>query len=142
MAECCGSEGIKFVYGCAGIADVGELSDKVMRKLIKDKFARGLCLTAIGGDVSGFVQSAKGADENITIDGCPTACAKKCLERIGVTPTESYVLTSDFDLTKGETGITDSLVADICAKIQKGVAGVKSEKTFSLSGGCGCGGKC
>jgi uncharacterized metal-binding protein len=142
MADCCGSEGVKFVYGCSGIADVGELADKVARKLMKDKFARGLCLAAIGGDISGFVQSAKGANENITIDGCPTACARKCLERIGVSPTSSYILTKDFGLTKGETGVDAALVSDICEKIQKATAGMITAGDTGASDGCGCGGSC
>ncbi len=62
------------------------------------------CLASIGAGLSGYVQSAKGAGENITIDGCSVACAKKALENIGVTPT-AYILT-DLGLIKGKSPAT------------------------------------
>ncbi len=40
-------------------------------------FGTMTCLASIGAHLSGFVESAKGADENITIDGCLVACGKK-----------------------------------------------------------------
>jgi uncharacterized metal-binding protein len=40
-------------------------------------FGTMTCLASIGAHLSGFVESAKGADENITIDSCPVACGKK-----------------------------------------------------------------
>ena len=85
MAEnCCGAGGVTLLYPCSGAADVGELADRAVRKLWKQGFAQKTCLAGVGGDISGFVQSAKGADVNITVDGCPTACARKGLERVGV----------------------------------------------------------
>jgi uncharacterized metal-binding protein len=121
MAENCSSGsgcsgGVRLIYSCSGAADVGEIADKVARKLRNEGFAKMNCLSAIGADVSGYVQSAKDADENIIIDGCPVACARKNFERIGVTP-KSYVLTENFGLKKGETPATDKIVTEISAKI-------------------------
>jgi uncharacterized metal-binding protein len=78
------------------------------------------CLAGIAAGLSGYVQSAKGASENITIDGCKKACAKTTLERIEVTPT-SYILT-ELGLVKGESTVSDEIVARICEKI-KGAGG-------------------
>jgi len=116
MAECCGG-GTKLIYSCSGAADVGEIADRVTRKLRADGSARMTCLAGISAGLSGYVQSAKGADENITIDGCNTACAKKTLEKIGVTPT-SYILTG-FGLVKGETPVTDKIIDELFEKIKK-----------------------
>src|SRR4030042_6494219 len=87
MADnCCSSGGLPLLYPCSGAADVGELADRAARKLWEEGFGLKTCLAGVGADLSGFVQSAKGADVNITLDGCPTACARKTLERVGVKP--------------------------------------------------------
>ncbi len=138
MAECCGTEA-KLIYACSGAADVGEIADRVARKLRAEGFAKMTCLAGVGAGLSGYVQSAKGADENITIDGCKKACAKKTLERIEVALT-SYVLT-EFGLVKGESPVSDEIVTRMCEKI-KSTNGTKAVPEGRINGGCGCGGKC
>jgi uncharacterized metal-binding protein len=138
MAECC-SGGTKLIYACSGAADVGEIADRVTRRLRDLGYARMTCLAGIGAGLSGYVQSAKGADMNITIDGCKTACAKKTLDKIGVQPT-SYVLT-DMGLVKGETPVTEKIIAEMCEKI-KNANGNPAPPVQIDTGGCSCGGKC
>ena len=138
MAECC-SGGTTLIYACSGAADVGEIADRVTRKLRNEGYARMTCLAGIGAGLSGYVQSAKGADLNITVDGCKTACAKKTLEKIGVSPT-SYILT-DMGLVKGETPVTETIVAQICKKIKNANDHPTSPVQIN-TGGCSCGGKC
>jgi uncharacterized metal-binding protein len=127
------------IYSCAGSADVGEIADRVTRRLRDEGYARMTCLAGIGAGLSGYVQSAKGADMNITIDGCKTACAKKTLEKIGVQPT-SYVLT-DMGLVKGETPVTEKIIAEMCEKI-KNANGNPTPSVQIDTDGCSCGGKC
>lgn len=98
------------------------------------------CLAGIAAELSGYMQSAKGVDVNITIDGCKTACAKKTLEKIGVTPT-SYILTG-FGLIKGETPITEKIIAQMCKKIKSADSKIVPPVQIATDGGCSCGGKC
>jgi uncharacterized metal-binding protein len=42
------------------------------------------CLAGIGGNISGMIASAKGADRVLAIDGCPVDCARKTLEQRGI----------------------------------------------------------
>ncbi len=129
MAECCGTRA-KLIYACSGAADVGEIADRVVRKLRKQGNFLMTCLAGIGAGLSGYVQSAKGAEQNITIDGCPVACARKTLERIGVTPT-SYILT-ELGLVKDKTAVTETVVNEICEKIKNsGNAKPASKSTIS-----------
>jgi len=116
MAECCGG-GTKLVYSCSGSADVGEIADHVTRRLRDEGFAKMTCLAGVGAGLSGYVQSAQGADEVITIDRCVTACARKSLQRIGVQPT-SYILT-DLGLEKHETPLTEKIIDEVLEKIKK-----------------------
>lgn len=138
MADCCKAE-TKLIYACSGAANVGEIADRVARKLSTDGIARMSCLAGIAAGLSGYVQSAKGVDANITIDGCKTACSKKTLEKIGVTPA-SYILTG-FGLIKGDTPVTEKIIAQMCEKIKNAVSSPNSPLQTG-TGGCSCGGKC
>ena len=114
MAECC-TDGTKLIYSCSGASNVGEIADRAARKLRDEGFGKMTCLASIGAHLSGFVESAKGADENITIDGCPVACAKKNLEHVGVKP-KSFILT-EMGLVKGKTPVSGEVVNEIYKKI-------------------------
>ena len=114
MSDCC-EVGTKLIYSCSGSADVGEIADRVARRLRNEGYAIMTCLAGVSAGLSGFVQSAIGADEDITIDGCSTACARKSLERIGVNP-KSYILTA-LGLEKHETPVTEKVIDEIFKKI-------------------------
>ena len=138
MADCC-KAGTKLIYACSGAADVGEIDDRVVRRLRNEGFTKMTCLAGIGAGLSGYVQSAKGADENVAIDGCQVACAKKTLEKIGVNPNE-YIL-ADMGLVKGETPVTEEIIMQMCEKI-KNASSNPSTAVPMGTGGCSCGGKC
>lgn len=121
MAQCC-SGGTKLIFACSGCADVGEIADKTAKKLNKEGFAKMSCLAGLGANLSGFTASAKGADKNITIDGCPIACAKKILENNGLTP-ESFILT-DFGFTKGNTDVNEENINKAYSLIKQNKGGI------------------
>ena len=86
-SSCCGGSGDKVVllYACSGGANVGEISDKAARELMFEGKGTMFCLAGLGGDIQGMVQTARDADVNLVIDGCPMDCAKKCFDRHGIT---------------------------------------------------------
>src|SRR5271157_2574661 len=109
MADCsCGSNGIKLIYACSGAANTGYLADSVARKLMKDGTGKMICLAAIGAEFSGYLESAKSAEKNIVIDGCPDSCGKKIFEKQGL-PFEYFIVT-DFGVEKGKTEITSEVI--------------------------------
>jgi len=141
MTECACNAGVKLIYSCSGAADVGEISDRSARALRKEGFGQSSCIAGVGAGLAGYVQSAKGADVNITIDGCPVGCARKIMENIGVTPV-SYVVT-EMGYKKGSTPPTPEVIEAVCANIRQGKSDKLNEKTFTVAGGgCGCGGNC
>ncbi|MDZ7794690.1 MAG: putative zinc-binding protein [Spirochaetia bacterium] len=81
------------------------------------------CLAAMGADHSGFVESAKAADENIVIDGCPIACGKRIFESKGIPFT--HLKTTDFGVEKGKTKIDDELVRDVQRRMASKLLGLK-----------------
>jgi uncharacterized metal-binding protein len=134
--DCCSNGGVTLLYPCSGAADVGELADRAVRKLWKEGFATKTCLAGVGADISGFVQSARGADTNIVVDGCPIACARKCLERIGVTPVS--IMLADLGFKKGESPVTGDALAKVVAAVKEASSVPQSGKAGNSPGGGGC----
>lgn len=139
MAECACNTGVKLIYSCSGAADVGEIADRSARLLRKEGFAQGSCIAGVGAGVPGYIQSAKGADVNIAIDGCPVACAKRCLENAGVKPV-SFVVT-EMGYKKGKTAVTDEVIRAVCDNVKKDPIMTAAESE-QAEGGCSCGGIC
>jgi uncharacterized metal-binding protein len=83
-ASCCGSGKTVLLYACSGGANVGEISDKAARELMFAGKGTMFCLAGLGADIQGMVQTAKDADVNLVIDGCPMDCAKKVFDRHGI----------------------------------------------------------
>ena len=89
MSECscnnasCGKTVL--LYACSGSANVAEIADKAVRELAFAKEGSMFCLAGLGADVPGMVQTARDADVNLVIDGCPMDCAKKNFDRHGIT---------------------------------------------------------
>ncbi len=116
MAECCcGNNGVKLIYSCSGAANTGYLADQTARKMMKNGKGKMTCLAAIGADLSGFIESAKCAQENIVIDGCPVGCGEKIFKKMGLNYT--HFVTTDFGVEKGKTEITDEIVENTSDKI-------------------------
>lgn len=117
--SCGGDSGTKLIYSCAGAANTGYLADQVARKLNRDGAGDMTCLAALSAGLSGFTASAKEADMNVVIDGCPAGCARKIFESKGI-PFMQFVMT-DFDVEKKKTEITqeiiDRVAGDVCKAI-------------------------
>ena len=85
MAEnCCSSNGDIMILACSGASNVGQLSNRAAIELTQEGFGKMFCLAGIGGELSGFIQSAKDTPRIMAIDGCEAGCAKATLERAGV----------------------------------------------------------
>jgi len=133
MGNCMCNETGVLIFPCSGGSDVGELSDRVARKMAKCGQARMFCLAGIGAHIPGMIESAKAANKIIAIDGCQVLCSKKILEHAGFNPISFNLKEMGFE--KGKTQITEEIIEKAANKISGG----KSEKTVSgNSGGC-CG---
>jgi uncharacterized metal-binding protein len=117
MAECCcgSNTPTQLIYACSGAANTGYLSDRTARRLMKEGNGKMTCLAAVGANLSGFIESAKAADCNIVIDGCPVSCGKKIFEQLEL-PFTHYKAT-DYGVQKGKTEITEEVVQEVTQKI-------------------------
>jgi uncharacterized metal-binding protein len=102
MAEdCCSSNCNIMILACSGGSNVGQLANQAAVELTQEGFGKMFCLAGIGGQLSGFVQSAKDVPKMVAIDGCQVGCARAILEQAQV-PLKNYVVLTDLGIEKNK----------------------------------------
>jgi uncharacterized metal-binding protein len=107
--ECCAPDGSVMLLACSGGSNVGQLANQACVELTQENFGKMYCLAGIGGNLSGFVQSAKDVPRLVVLDGCEVGCAKAIFKEAGVALRGHVVLTElgiaknkDFSLKRDE----------------------------------------
>ena len=113
-SECTCSSAPTLIFPCSGAADVGEISDRVARKLTRDGVGKMFCLAGVGGHVNNILMSTQAAGKILVIDGCPVDCAKKTLEHADFNKFLHFRVT-DLNLVKGKSPATDEIVNRIAS---------------------------
>jgi uncharacterized metal-binding protein len=111
----CGS-GEYIVLACSGSCDLGQVTDKVARKLRDNKVRSMSCLAAVGANLKPTIASMKSTNI-LLLDGCPVDCGKHILENAGLTG-YNYVRITDFGYRKGETPVTEELIKAVYEKVE------------------------
>jgi uncharacterized metal-binding protein len=104
MGDQCGCGGAKknvLLYACSGGANVAEISDRAARELMFAGAGSMFCLAGMGANIDGMVQTARDADVNLVIDGCPMDCAKKIFDRHGIKCVQVKVTDLGIEKKKG-----------------------------------------
>ena len=85
-SPCCAGVPLKRVllYACSGGANVAEVADRAARELMFSGCGSMFCLAGLGAGIPEMVQTARDADLNLVLDGCPMDCAKKIFDRAGL----------------------------------------------------------
>jgi uncharacterized metal-binding protein len=123
-SECCGGTAKKNVllYACSGGANVAEVSDRAARELMFAGCGTMFCLAGLGAGIQGMIQTAKDADLNVVIDGCPMDCAKKIFDKAGVTNYKQIKVTDlGIEKTKGVRA-TNEQIARVVATVKEAIA--------------------
>ncbi|CAG35676.1 putative zinc-binding protein [Desulfotalea psychrophila] len=108
----CNSSASRLIFSCSGCHDVGDLSDRVARKMEKDGLGKMACLAGIGGRVSGLMMSAEAASAIVAIDGCALNCAQKTLSQAGFDRV-THLCLADLAFKIGGTEVTDEAIARV-----------------------------
>ncbi len=88
---------------------------EIPRPLGRNGGTKCLGSRACPGVLIPFIVSAKNADKNIVIDGCPVACGAKIFQEKGLS--FDHFITTEFGVAKGKTSITQELIADVAVQI-------------------------
>ena len=89
------------ILACSGGSNVGQLSNRAAVELTTEGFGKMFCLAGIGGQLSGFVKSARDVPQMVAIDGCSVGCVKACLENSNV-PLTNYLVLTDLGIEKNK----------------------------------------
>lgn len=129
------------ILACSGGSNVGQLSNQAAVELTQEGFGKMYCLAGIGGQLKGFVQSAKDVPMIAAIDGCSVGCAKAILKNADI-QSYNYVVLTDLGIEKNknlnlspvEVGKVKDAVRNACT----GQLAAAAIKTALSQGGC-CG---
>ena len=99
--DCCSSNGNIMILACSGGSNVGQLSNQAAVELTQEGFGKMFCLAGIGGQRSGFVQSARDVDNLLVIDGCQVGCAKAIMDNAKISM-KNYVVLTDLGIEKNK----------------------------------------
>ena len=107
----------RLIFACSGAADVGDISDRVARKLMKEGIGKMYCMTGIGAGVEKIIETTKAAEKLVAIDGCPMLCASKCLKKAGF---ESKVFSlAEMGFVKGQSPANEENIGKIFSKVKE-----------------------
>jgi uncharacterized metal-binding protein len=101
---------------CSGASDLGELTDKVTRKIRSEIPNTSMnCLAKLGFADQTLID-AIAKEQALVIDGCPIDCGRKIMEKNGITNFKHIRLT-DFGYVKGQTPATPEMIESTAQKI-------------------------
>jgi arsenite methyltransferase len=103
------------VLACSGASDVGELTDRLARKLHKNGDYSMKCMAMIAADDKPLIQSLQ-KSKTLVIDGCDVDCGKKIMEEAWLSDYQ-YIRLTDYGYIKGQTPVTNELVDKIYDRI-------------------------
>ena len=110
------------VYACSGAANVAEIADHVARQLTAEGLGQMFCLAGLGAGIPNMVQTAKDADLNLVIDGCPLDCARLIFQKLGLTNVK-IVRVTDHGIAKAKgVKINDEQVQQIVTLAKESLA--------------------
>ncbi len=95
---------LPLVYSCSGCSSAAQMANHVALQLDRRGVAEMSCIAGVGGDVPALVRLAASGRTIMAVDGCPVACARRCLARHGVAP--------ELHLELGALGVRKRLHAD------------------------------
>lgn len=117
-----GRRRLPLVYSCSGCSSAAQMANHLAIALDRRGLAEMSCIAGVGGDVPKLVRVAKSGRRIIAIDGCALACARQCLARHGVEPTE-YHLLSDLGVRKRyRTDFDPEAAAQVLERLAAGLA--------------------
>jgi uncharacterized metal-binding protein len=94
MSEsCCNKGSNRMILACAGAANTGQMTYRLALEMTREGRGNLFCLAGIGAHLSGFVASARDAEEMLVLDGCPLACASKNLEQADIPVRNHFIMT-------------------------------------------------
>ena len=81
----CSSNGETLIFTCAGAAHSGQVSNRVGVSLAQEGIGNLFCIAAVAAGIPDKLERARKAAKRLVIDGCEDHCARKIMEKAGLT---------------------------------------------------------
>jgi uncharacterized metal-binding protein len=131
--KCCAENNEVMILVCSGGSNVGQLSNRAAVELTQEGFGKMYCLAGIGGQLKGFVQSAKDVPVIAAIDGCAVGCARAILKNAGIQNYNHIVLT-DLGIEKNKNfNLSDEDIMRVKEAVAAACNGQKTASETSTS---------
>ncbi|PKO98394.1 MAG: zinc-binding protein [Bacteroidetes bacterium HGW-Bacteroidetes-8] len=104
------------VVACSGACDLGEITDKVARRLRDNGVRKMNCLAVIGAGIEKSIEDFK-TKNILVLDGCPVDCGKKILDKAGFKE-YCYLRVTDLGYIKGETPVNEDVINAVYEKAE------------------------
>lgn len=102
--NCCSCSvlGNRIVMSCSGASNFGQISNSLAVEMQSRGMGNMSCLAAVGAGLSGYIKSAREADQLVVIDGCNVACGQKIMEATGIKDYVYFVVSNKLPDVKKE----------------------------------------
>ena len=140
MSEtCCGNGNEIMILACSGGSNVGQLSNQAAVELTQEGFGKMFCLAGIGGQLSGFVQSAKDAPVMVVIDGCSVGCGRATLRQAHVLLSHYLIVTDEGIEKNKDFNLNRADIDRVKDAVKRTIKGKPAAVSGLPMGGCTCG---
>ncbi len=96
---CCGGGGEALIFTCAGAAHSGQVANRAGVLAMQQGAGHLFCAAAVAADVPDKMDRARKAAKRIVIDGCADNCARKIIEKAGLS-VDAHVVLTDIGIEK------------------------------------------
>ena len=120
---CCGNNGETLIFTCAGASHTGQVANRAGVQAMQQGVGNLFCVAAVAADVPDKMDRTRKAGKRIVIDGCDDHCARKILDKAGMT-VDAHIVLTDMGIEKkpaqpdiiGDTKkVTDKVKAAVAA---------------------------
>ena len=137
--NCCETSSNIMILPCSGGSNVGQLSNQAAVELTQEGFGKMFCLAGIGGQLSGFVQSAMDVPVMVVIDGCSVGCGRAILKQANVQLTHYLVLTDEGIEKNKNFNLEQADIDWVKEAVKRTVNGNPPVNSGPTETGCACG---
>ncbi len=71
------------MFSCSGAANVGEIADEALRRLMFEGKGEMSCVDGVGARLDKFLEKTNAAETVVMVDGCDNECGRKLMEGCG-----------------------------------------------------------
>lgn len=106
------------IISCSGGSDVGSITDRATRALVKSGVGKLVCLAALACRDEAALASLRAASRVMVFDGCQGRCVERLLETLDI-KNPLRINLADLGLVRDDTVVDDATIVSIAAQAER-----------------------